>query len=71
MFIFKRKDGTEKGPKALREAGLVERLQNIGCEVTDHGDIDFYPTDDDPHHDNVKNPRNVALGTLAVSNEEN
>ena len=51
----------------MRNAGLVERLKSIGCEVTDHGDIDFYPLDIDPHHDNVKNPRNVAQGTLAVS----
>ncbi|XP_045175163.1 arginase, hepatic-like [Mercenaria mercenaria] len=64
-----RKDGTEKGPDYLRKAGLVERLQSIGCEVTDHGDIDFYPLEDDPHHDNVKNPRNVAQGTLATADK--
>ena len=30
--------GTEKAPAALRAAGMVERLQNAGFEVTDYGD---------------------------------
>jgi len=30
--------GTEKAPAALRAAGLVEKLQSIGYEVTDFGD---------------------------------
>jgi arginase len=30
--------GQENAPRALREAGLVERLQRCGLEVSDHGD---------------------------------
>ena len=30
--------GSEKAPAALRAAGLVERLQTAGYEVTDYGD---------------------------------
>jgi len=30
--------GSEKAPAALRAAGLVERLQSAGFEVTDYGD---------------------------------
>jgi arginase len=30
--------GQEKGPRALREAGLLERLAGAGVEVVDHGD---------------------------------
>ena len=30
--------GSEKAPAALRAAGLVEKLQSAGFEVTDHGD---------------------------------
>jgi len=27
--------GTEKAPQALRAAGLIEKIKNIGYEVTD------------------------------------
>lgn len=30
--------GQDRAPRALREAGLVERLRSAGLEVTDHGD---------------------------------
>ncbi len=32
--------GQENAPRALREAGLVERLRESGLEVVDHGDAD-------------------------------
>lgn len=31
--------GQERGPRALREAGLVERLATAGCRVVDRGDL--------------------------------
>lgn len=31
--------GQEKAARALREAGLLERLSDAGCRVTDHGDL--------------------------------
>jgi arginase len=31
--------GQEKAPRALRDAGLVERLTRAGCAVVDHGDL--------------------------------
>jgi arginase len=31
--------GQEKAPRALREAGLVERLREAGLQVDDHGDL--------------------------------
>lgn len=64
-----RRDGTEKGPDYLRQGGLIEKLKAIGCEVTDYGDVEFYPLDHDPQHDNVKNPRNVAQGTLMTADK--
>jgi len=61
-----RKDGTEKGPQALRDGGLIESLKRIGCEITDRGDVNFGYLDEDAPQGNVKNPRNVALGSLRV-----
>jgi arginase len=31
--------GQDKAPRALREAGLVERIEAAGCAVVDHGDM--------------------------------
>jgi arginase len=35
--------GTSDGPRAIREAGLVRRLQASGLEVEDHGDVPVVP----------------------------
>jgi arginase len=53
--------GTEKGPAALRAAGLVEKLQSIGYEVVDFGDCQprFFAEDDE--HKRARNiPEIVA-----------
>jgi len=31
--------GTGQAPKLIREAGLVDRLKNMGCNIVDHGDL--------------------------------
>jgi arginase len=49
--------GSEKAPAALRAAGLVERLQSIGYEVTDLGDCATRLFADDDEH---KRSRNVS-----------
>ncbi|HKF51159.1 MAG TPA: arginase family protein [Candidatus Acidoferrales bacterium] len=49
--------GHEKAPKALREAGLVEKLQSIGYSVTDMGDdpVELYkPDEESPRARNLK-----------------
>lgn len=49
--------GHEKAPKALREAGLLEKLQSIGYTVTDMGDdpVELYkPDEESPRARNVK-----------------
>jgi len=48
--------GTEKAPAALRAAGIVERLQSIGYEVTDFGDCAPRLFAEDDEH---KRSRNV------------
>ncbi len=49
--------GSEKAPGALRAAGIVEKLQSIGYEVTDHGDCAPRLFADDEEH---KRARNLA-----------
>ncbi|WAR19038.1 ARGI1-like protein [Mya arenaria] len=62
-----RRNGTEKGPQTLRDGGLLERLRKFGCEITDHGDVTLDCIDDDIPYGNVKNPRNIAMGSLRAA----
>lgn len=53
--------GTEKASAALRAAGLVEKLQSIGYEVTDFGDCTPRFFADDEEHKRARNiPEIVA-----------
>jgi arginase len=53
--------GSEKAPAALRAAGLVERLESIGYEVTDLGDCAARLFADDDEHKRARNiPEIVA-----------
>jgi arginase len=63
--------GTEKAPAALRAAGLVERLQSAGFEVTDYGDCAPRLFADDEEHRRARNlPAIVAgLNDLKVHTE--
>jgi arginase len=54
--------GTEKAPAALRAAGLVERLQNAGFEVTDHGDCAPRQFADDEEHRRARNLTEIVAG---------
>jgi arginase len=47
--------GSEKAPAALRGAGLVERLQSAGYEVTDYGDCAPRLFADDEEHKRARN----------------
>jgi arginase len=47
--------GSEKAPAALRAAGLVEKLQAIGYEVTDYGDCAPQLFADDEEHKRARN----------------
>ena len=47
--------GSEKAPAALRAAGLIERLQSIGFEVTDLGDCAPRMFADDDEHKRARN----------------
>jgi arginase len=54
--------GTEKAPGALRAAGLVERLQNAGFEVTDYGDCAPRHFADDDEHRRARNLTEIVAG---------
>jgi arginase len=54
--------GTEKAPAALRAAGLVERLQSAGFEVTDYGDCAPRQFADDDEHRRARNLPEIVAG---------
>jgi arginase len=54
--------GTEKAPAALRAAGLVERLQSAGFEVTDYGDCAPRLFADDEEHRRARNLPAIVAG---------
>lgn len=54
--------GSEKAPAALRAAGIIEKLQAAGYEVTDYGDCAPRLFADDDEHKRARNlPEIVAL----------
>jgi len=66
-----RREGIDKGPQALRNAGLAERLRKVACVVKDLGDIqaDLPPYDDS--NPRLLNPQQViALCRVLASRVE-
>src|SRR3712207_5122733 len=57
--------GQEKAPRALRDAGLVKRLESAGCGVVDRGDLPRVRFRPDKEH---RRPQNlVAVVEVARS----
>jgi arginase len=54
--------GSEKAPQALRAAGLVEKLKNIGYEVTDMGDCPQRLFAHDEEHRRARNLAAIVAG---------
>jgi arginase len=54
--------GSEKAPAALRSAGLVEKLQNAGYEVVDHGDCAPRLFAADEEHRRARNLTEIVAG---------
>ena len=54
--------GSEKAPAALRAAGIVDRLQNAGYEVIDHGDCAPRLFADDEEHRRARNLSQIVAG---------
>lgn len=55
-----RRDGVNKAPKALREAGLIEGLTELDVKVTDHGDIETPVLNQEKHVFGANNPHVVG-----------
>jgi arginase len=54
--------GSEKAPAALRAAGLIERLQSAGYEVTDYGDCAPRHFAEDDEHRRARNLPEIVAG---------
>lgn len=59
--------GVEKGPQAIRDGGLVERLQDLGINVIDYGDVTVEDGPDDEPNQRLRNPRSVGSALDKVS----
>ncbi|KAF7710795.1 arginase-2, mitochondrial isoform X1 [Silurus meridionalis] len=59
--------GVELGPKAIRDAGLVERLTSMENAVTDFGDLSFKHLEEDDRFMNVPFPRTVGYANQILS----
>uniref|UniRef100_A0A4W4HI85 Arginase n=1 Tax=Electrophorus electricus TaxID=8005 RepID=A0A4W4HI85_ELEEL len=62
-----KRGGVEHGPKAIRDAGLVERLANHKNPVHDLGDLSFPYLEKDDSFINVTSPRTVGRANQVVS----
>ncbi|ESP01024.1 hypothetical protein LOTGIDRAFT_207734 [Lottia gigantea] len=61
------RDGTENGPKALRNAGIIKVLEDLGNQVIDHGDLQFETIENDNPKDKIKNPKTVGAANKKIS----
>lgn len=65
MDIGQMRRGVDMGASAIRYAGLQTRLQNLGWQVTDMGNISIPDTNKQPHH-NLPNAHNsTAVAAIA------
>lgn len=59
--------GVEHGPKAIRDAGLIERLSNLDYPVHDFGDLNFQHLEKDEPFMHVPFPRTVGRANQLLS----
>ncbi|XP_056152496.1 arginase-2, mitochondrial [Lampris incognitus] len=59
--------GVERGPKVIRDAGLVERLSNLDYPVHDFGDLNFHHPEKDEPFMQVPFPRTVGRANKLLS----
>ncbi|KAM4540909.1 arginase-2, mitochondrial [Fundulus diaphanus] len=62
-----KRGGVEHGPKAIRDAGLIERLSSLDYSVHDFGDLSFHQLEQDEPHMDVKFPRSVGAANKKLS----
>ncbi|XP_066494546.1 arginase-2, mitochondrial [Tiliqua scincoides] len=60
--------GVERGPAAIRKAGLAEKLSGLGCQVYDFGDLSFTEvTNDEVYNNLVSYPRSVGSASQVLA----
>uniref|UniRef100_A0A4W5QCB9 Arginase n=1 Tax=Hucho hucho TaxID=62062 RepID=A0A4W5QCB9_9TELE len=59
--------GVEHGPKAIRDAGLIERLSHLDFPVQDFGDLSFQHLEEDEPYMHVLFPRTVGRASKLLS----
>ncbi|KAM6969226.1 arginase-2, mitochondrial [Tautogolabrus adspersus] len=59
--------GVEHGPKAIRDAGLMERLAGLDYTVHDFGDLNFHYPENDESYNNIQSPRTVGSANKKLS----
>ena len=64
-----RASGLERGPFALREAGLLRDLRERGVRVVNLSDLSLFPYRDDPGHPHARNAEVVACAVRAAADE--
>ncbi|MFC4410303.1 arginase [Chungangia koreensis] len=70
MDLGQARRGVDMGPSAIRYAGVVERLEAIGHEVTDEGDIQVRVTkSSDMTQTNLKNLNEVRIGNTKLADK--
>ncbi|HLA77039.1 MAG TPA: arginase family protein [Vicinamibacteria bacterium] len=63
------RSGVERGPFALREAGLLAALKDQGLAVVNLADLSLFPFRDDPEHPRARNAAGVACALRAAADE--
>jgi len=61
--------GLERGPFALREAGLLTDLRAGGARVVNLSDLSLFPYRDDPDHPQARNAEVVECAVRAAADE--
>jgi arginase len=61
--------GMERGPFALREAGLLEALSDTGARVVNLSDLSLFPYRADPEHPQARNLDVVACAARTAADE--
>ena len=64
-----RAPGLERGPFALREAGLLTDLRATGARVVNLSDLSLFPYRDDPDHPQARNAEVVECAVRAAADE--
>ena len=68
MDLGQNRRGVDMGPSAIRYAGVVERLEDLGHTVTDEGDIAIsHARKEQTPNTNLRNLKEVTDANLALA----